>query len=308
MSDRASLQNRQFHGLWAPLLTPLDRTFSPDHDAFVEHGRFLLENGCHGLAPFGTTGEANSFSVAERIRALDALVDAGIDARSMIPGTGCCAGPDTVELTRHAVTAGCRGVLMLPPFYYKNPSEEGLYRAFAGVIDRVGDDRLKVLLYHIPQVSQVPIPHGVISRLSDAYPGVIAGLKDSSGDWSQTEGFIEAFPDLDIFPGSEILALKGMRAGGAGCISATANVNPSGIRAIIDAFVSGDGSADTRQDAANVLRRKFEKYPVVPAMKRLIAERLGKPQWAQPRPPFVPLDDDVWLALDADVGELDLAA
>ena len=308
MSDSAYPHGRQFHGLWAPLLTPLDRTFAPDHGAFAEHGRFLLENGCHGLAPFGTTGEANSFSVTERLQAVDALVTAGIDAQSLIPGTGCCAGPDTVELTRHAVTAGCSGVLMLPPFYYKNPSEEGLYRAFAGVIDRVGDDRLKVLLYHIPQVSQIAIPHGVISRLCDAYPGVIAGLKDSSGDWSQTEGFINAFPDLDIFPGSEILALKGLRAGGAGCISATANVNPSGIRAIIDAFVSGDASADALQETANTLRRKFEKYPVIPAMKRLISERLGKPQWAQPRPPFVPLDDEVWLALDAEVGDLDLAA
>ena len=308
MTDIAFPQDRRFNGLWAPVLTPLDRTFAPDHAAFVDHCKFLLANGCHGLAPFGTTGEANSFSVAERMNAVDAVVEAGIEPDLLIPGTGCCAGPDTVELTKQAVSLGCRGVLMLPPFYYKNPSSEGLYRAFAGVIDRVGDNRLKVLLYHIPKMSQIPVPHDVIARLCDAYPGVIAGIKDSSGDWSQTEAFIRSFPELDVFPGSEVFALQGLRAGGVGCISATANVNPSGIRAIIDAFISGDGSADRLQEDATALRRKFENFPVIPAMKRLIAERLGKPEWSQSRPPFVPLDDDAWLQLDADVGQLDLAA
>lgn len=306
MTARTSPLERPFHGLWSPILTPLNRTFSPDHAAFVEQARFMLDNGCHGIAPFGTTGEANSFSVGERRAALDALVEAGIEPARIIPGTGCCAGPDTVELTAHAVALGCAGVLMLPPFYYKNPSEEGLYRAFASVIDLVSDNRLKVLLYHIPPQAQVGIPHGVMRHLIDAYPGVIAGLKDSSGDWTSTAAYIEAFPDLDIFPGAETFLLKGLEAGASGCISATANVNPAGIRAIFDAFVEG-ADATAHQEKAFAIRKTFEGFPVIPAMKRLIAERRGKPEWAQPRPPFLPLPDEKWTELDRAVSSYELS-
>lgn len=297
MPDHAKLTDRPFHGVWSASLTPLNRTYSPDHGAFADHCRFQLENGCHGVAPFGTTGEANSFSVSERTAGLEALVKAGVPPEAMIPGTGCCAGPDTVTLTRHAVSLGCKGVLMLPPFYYKNPSEEGLYRAFSTVIDQVSDERLRVLLYHIPPMSQIPIPHGLIRRLSDAFPGVIAGLKDSSGDWASIEGFVRAFPDLAIFPGSELFMLDALRIGGAGCISATCNINAKAIRRVFDAFLAGDHSADQLQEKVSAARRAMQDYPVVPAMRRLIAERRKSPQWAQPRAPFLPLDEGSWKTL-----------
>jgi 4-hydroxy-tetrahydrodipicolinate synthase len=296
-------QDRPFHGIWSAILTPLGRTFAPDHKAFAAHARFLLDNGCHGIAPFGTTGEANSFSVAERMAGLEALVDAGISPATLIPGTGCCAGPDTVALTRHAASLGCKGVLMLPPFYYKNPSEEGLYRAFSTVIDRVADSRLRVLLYHIPPMSQIPIPHGLIRRLDDAFPGVIAGLKDSSGDWSSIENFIRAFPELAIFPGSEQLMLDALRIGGVGCISATCNINPHGIRAVFDAYVSGSADTDALQAKATAARQAIQAFPVIPAMKRLIAERRKMPEWEQPRAPFLPLDDAAWTTLDGVAAE-----
>src|SRR5450830_1959669 len=163
-------------GVFAPVVTPFKPDLSVDADLFVRHSRWLLSQGA-GLAIFGTNSEANSLSVSERTQLLDRLLNEGLDPARMLPGTGCCAIDDTVALTRHAVAAGCAGVLMLPPFYYKGVSDEGLYRSFARVIDAVADDRLRIYLYHIPPVSQVPITLTLIERLLKAFPGIIAGVK-----------------------------------------------------------------------------------------------------------------------------------
>src|SRR5438105_6063049 len=152
-------------GVLAPVLTPFDRDLNPDAGRFARFCRSLLEEGCTGLAPFGTTSEANSLSLDERERMLDAVLDAGIPAEKLMPGTGCSALPDTIRLSRKAARAGCAGVLMLPPFYYKNLTEEGIFRSFARAIEGAGEPRLRVYLYHIPQVSQVGIPLRVIERL-----------------------------------------------------------------------------------------------------------------------------------------------
>src|SRR3954471_4452210 len=167
-------------GVLAPVLTPFDRELNPDPAKFARFCRSLLEQGCSALAPFGTTSEANSLSLDERERLLDALLESGSPAEKLMPGTGCAALPDTVRLSRKAARAGCAGVLMLPPFYYKNLTEEGLFRSFAQAIAGVAEPRLRVYLYHIPQVSQVGIPLAVIARLVRAYPGVVIGMKDSS--------------------------------------------------------------------------------------------------------------------------------
>ncbi len=213
-------------GVLSPVLTPFEADFSPSVPRFVRHCRALVAQGV-GLAVFGTNSEGNSLSVAEKRTLLDALVAAGLPPSRMMPGTGTCALPDTIELTRHAVRAGCAGVLMLPPFYYKGVSDEGLYRSFAAVIDAVADPRLRVYLYHIPPVAQVGISLALIDRLLTAYPGVVAGIKDSSGDWNNTKAVIEAFAarGFEVYAGSETFLLQTLRAGGAGCISATANVN-----------------------------------------------------------------------------------
>src|SRR5437762_13667022 len=182
--------------------------------------------------PFGTTSEGNSLAAEERATLLESLVAAGINTSRMMPGTGCCSVTETVELTAHAVKHGCAGVLMLPPFYYKDVSEEGLYRYFSEVVQRVGDTRLKIYLYHIPAVAIVGITPKLVERLLKAYPGAIAGMKDSSGDWNNTKTFLDAFAKdaFDVFAGSESFLLANMRNGGAGTISATANVNPRAIR------------------------------------------------------------------------------
>src|SRR5215216_4852118 len=194
----------RIRGVLSPVVTPFDRELRPDGERLANHCRWLLEQGV-GLAVFGTNSEANSMSVAEKITLLDMLIAAGIPPARMMPGTGTSAFPDTVELTRYAVQLGCAGVLMLPPFYYKEVPDEGLFRSYAEVIERVGDSRLRIFLYHIPPVAQVPISLPLIERLMKAYPGTIAGIKDSSGDWNNTRAMLEQFqsPEFDVFAGSE---------------------------------------------------------------------------------------------------------
>src|SRR5262249_2897351 len=229
----------RIRGVLAPVVTPFKADLSADRDRFIRHCRWLLSQNC-GLAPFGTTSEANSMSADERISLLDSLVAAGLDPLRMMPGTGCCSIVETVALTGHAVKHGCAGVLMSPPFYYKDVTEEGLYRYFSEVVQRVGDARLRIYLYHIPPVAVVGITPNLVERLVKAYPSAIAGMKDSSGDWDNTKTFLDAFArgccqsgsDFDVFVGSETFLLANIGHGGAGTISATANVNPAAINAL----------------------------------------------------------------------------
>jgi len=265
----------------APVLTPFDAKLEVDIPRFVAHCRWLLAEGCSALAPFGTTGEANSLSVEERERMLLALLEADIPAEKLMPGTGCCALPDTVRLTRAAARAGCAGVLMLPPFYYKNVSDDALFRSYAAVIDRVADPRLRVFLYHIPQVSQVGIPLQVIQRLREKYPQLVAGLKDSGRDFAHTKTILEHVPGFRVFSGNEKFLLANLRAGGAGTITATANVN---ARAIVRAFHERTEEAQAEIDR---VRASFEQLPMIPALKAELARRNGDPAWRTVRPPLV---------------------
>ncbi len=288
-------------GVLSPVVTPFKSDLSPDADRFVRQCRWLLSQNV-GLAVFGTNSEANSLSVEERMELLDRLIEAGIDPARVMPGTGCCALPDTVRLTAHAVKLGCAGVLMLPPFYYKGVGEDGLYRAFAEVIERVGEARLRVYLYHIPPVAQVAIPLGLVQRLLKAYPTQTAGMKDSSGDWSNTKAFLDAFATagFDVFPGAETFLLQGMRHGGAGCISATANVHPGPISRLFETWQGAD--ADAQQARLDEIRGVFQRFPMIPALKAAVAHYGGDPAWDAVRPPLVELSGEQARAL---VAELD---
>ena len=218
---------------------------------------------------------------------MDALFDAGLPPQRMLPGVGCCAFPDTVELAKRAVAAGCAGVLMLPPFFYKNFTDDGLFRSYSEIIQRVGDARLRVYLYHIPPVSQVPLSAALIERLLTAYPKIVAGIKDSSGDWTHTAMLLENFQseDFDVFCGSEVFLLQTLRGGGAGSITATGNVNPAMIH---DLFVRWrEADADARQERITTIRRAFETLPTIAAMKCAIAWKRGDPQWREVRPPLM---------------------
>jgi 4-hydroxy-tetrahydrodipicolinate synthase len=279
---------QRIRGVLSPVVTPFNRDLSPDPARFIAQCRWLITQNC-GLAVFGTNSEANSLSANERIALLDALLAAGVDPSRMMPGTGCCALTDTVRLTEHAVKAGCAGVLMLPPFYYKDVTEEGLYRSFSEVVERVGDARLKVYLYHIPPVAVVGITPGLVERLLKKYPSAIAGMKDSSGDWNNTKTFLDAFAKsgFDIFPGSESFLLAGLRGGGAGCISATANVNPAAIDRLYREWKKTD--ADQQQEALNAVRKATGQYVMIPALKQVIAHFANDPDWVTVRPPLTEL-------------------
>ena len=283
------MTQQRIRGVLSPVVTPFNRDLSPDPQRFIAHCRWLLTQNC-GLAVFGTNSEANSLSVNERIALLDALLAADVDPSRMMPGTGCCALTDTVRLTEHAVKAGCAGVLMLPPFYYKDVSEDGLFRSFAEVVERVGDSRLRIYLYHIPPVAVVGITVKLVERLLKAYPTAIAGMKDSSGDWSNTESFLKAFAKsgFDVFPGSESFLLAAMRNGGAGCISATANVNPAAIDKLYREWQNPD--ADMQQEALNVVRKTVGQYVMIPALKQVIAYYSDDPAWPAVRPPLTELN------------------
>ncbi|WP_144151386.1 dihydrodipicolinate synthase family protein [Paraburkholderia sp. BCC1885] len=276
-------------GVLSPVLTPFNADGSPSAPRFVRHCRALLGQRV-GLAAFGTNSEANSLSLNEKRALLDALLEAGLPPQRMMPGTGACALPDTVELTRHAVTSGCAGVLMLPPFYYKGVSDEGLFRSFAQVIDAVGDARLRVYLYHIPPVAQVGISFGLIARLLKRYPGVVAGIKDSSGDWQNTAGLLREFQPagFDVFAGSETFLLRTLQGGGAGCITATGNVNAAAIARLAAHW--RDADATGQQQQLDTTRAVFQRFPMIAAMKAAIAWQAGDPGWANMRPPLVELD------------------
>jgi 4-hydroxy-tetrahydrodipicolinate synthase len=290
--------SQSIRGVLAPVVTPFKTDLSPDCERFVRHCQWLLSQNS-GLAVFGTNSEANSMSAAERMKLLDTLVAAGIDRSRVMPGTGCCSITETVELTAHAVKHGCAGVLMLPPFYYKNVSEEGLYRYFSEVVQRVGDTRLKIYLYHIPPVAIVGVTPKLVERLRKAYPNAIAGMKDSSGDWNNTKTFLDAFaetarPDrtgFDVFVGSESFLLANMRNGGVGTISATVNVNPAAIHKLYREWNTAD-DADQQQSKLNVVREVFSngKFPsMIAALKQAIALYGNDPEWTRLRPPLIEL-------------------
>jgi 4-hydroxy-tetrahydrodipicolinate synthase len=277
-------------GLLAPVCTPFREDLTPDPRRLTEHCRWLLSQNA-GLAVFGTNSEANSLSVEEKIELLDHLVDAGIDTARLMPGTGHCALTDTVRLTAHAVSLGCAGTLILPPFYYKDVSDDGLYAGFAEVIDRVGDENLRIYLYHIPPIAQVGISMQLVERLVKNYPKTVVGIKDSSADWNNTDALLKlGLDDFRVFAGSENFLLRNMQGGGAGCISATANINPAAIHALFENWESDQ--AEAMQSELDAVRAVVQRNPVIPALKATIGSYRDDSQWRNVRPPLVSLSAD----------------
>jgi len=296
------MPSQPFHGVLVPVLTPLTPRGEPDAGRFVAFCRWLLDQGAGGLAVFGTTSEANSMSGPERMALLDALIEAGIPAGKLMPGTGACSMTEAASLARHAVGHGCGGALMLPPFYYKGVPDEGIFAFVSGVIDRVASTALRIYLYHIPPVAQVGYSLDLVGRLIKAYPETVVGLKDSSGDWSNTAALLDRYPGFAVFPGSEVFLLDALRQGGAGCITASGNVNVPGIRKLYENWRGPQ--ADALQAELTALRKALQAYPMVPALKRIVAHFHNDPDWAAVRPPMLPLDAAQSTALLADLAKL----
>jgi 4-hydroxy-tetrahydrodipicolinate synthase len=280
------------NGVFCAALTPLDADLAPDHAVFAKHCRHLLDEGCDGIALLGTTGEANSFSGAERKALLEAAVGAGIAPSQLMPGTGVPALTETVDLTRHALSLGVTTVVMLPPFYYKDITDDGLYASYSEVVQRLGDPHLKIVLYHIPQMSHQPIPHAVIARLRAAYPATIVGIKDSSGDFANMTAMIEKFEGFAVLAGADPLLLPLLKKGGAGCITATSNLVARDLAYVFAHFNDGDAALDAAQQRVVKARERASLFPQIAALKALLAQRTGHIGWHRLRPPLVPLSQE----------------
>ena len=291
-----------FAGVLVPVLTPFTQSGAPDAGRFIAFCRWLLSEGADGLAIFGTTSEANSMAAGERMELLDRLIAAGIPAAKLMPGAGACSMTEAATLIRHAVGHGVGGVLLLPPFYYKGMNDDGLFAFFAGVIDRVGSSALRIFLYHIPPQTVLGLSLALVGRLIKAYPQTVIGLKDSSGDWNNTVALLDAFPDFAVFPGSEVFLLDGLRKGGVGCITATGNVNVPGIRKVYENWRTPQ--ADALQAEITNVRKTIQAYPMVPALKRIVAHFHHDPEWAAVRPPMVPLTEAQSAALIGDLARI----
>lgn len=293
-------------GVIAPNLTPFRDDLSVDTDRYVAHAKSLLDDGCVGLAPFGTTGEALSVGMAERKDALQALVDGGIDPKRLIPGTGLTNLPDTIELTRHALELGCAAVMTLPAFYFKGVSDDGLHAYFTRLIEGVDHADLKIYLYHIPQVSGVGLPVGLVRRLRQDFPDQIIGIKDSSGDWQNTAALLE-IDGLIVYPGSELPLMEAMALGAPGCISATANLNAAAIAKSVALLAAGrDDAARTHHAEVRKFREIVQGYAPIPAQKRLLALSSGQADWANVRPPLLPMSEDAGRAVARELSEAGL--
>lgn len=284
------MSTNQLAGILAPVITPFDARFEPDAERLVRHCRWLLERDA-GLSPFGSSSEGNSLAVDEKIELLERLVEAGLPPARMMPGTGCCALPDSVRLTRRAVELGCAGALMLPPFFYKDLTDDDLYGYFAEVIAAVGDSGLRIYLYHIPQISGVPITLTLIERLLRDFPANVVGIKDSSGNWDNMRAVLENFqPEgFDLFSGQDDHLLATLRGGGKGGILGSANFNPRQSAGLCRDFAGDD--ADRRQQALSAVWAEILEYPIFPAMKAAVAGVMGDAEWRRPRPPLSALDD-----------------
>jgi 4-hydroxy-tetrahydrodipicolinate synthase len=277
-------------GVIAPILTPFNDDLSIATDLYVAHARWLFEQGCAGIAPFGTTGEALSVGIDERIAAIRALLDGGIDPARVIPGTGLTNIADTVRLSRACLDMGCAAVMTLPPFYFKGVSNDGLYAYFEQLIAMLGVDA-RIFLYHIPPIAVVGIPPALVKRIHRDFPAQVIGIKDSSGDWENTRELLR-IDDLIVYPGSELRLLDALELGAPGCISATANINASAIAGVIEAYDRGDLEiAQGLLLAVRRFRETVQDYGPIPAQKRLLTIATGDVRWANVRPPLTAMCD-----------------
>ena len=284
-----TMKEKKMTGVMTPILTPFNDDLSFAPDLYLDQAKWLLDQGIHFISPFGTTGEALSMTIAERLTAVDALIKGGIDPAVLMPGTGLCNLADTVELCRHAIDRGCRAVMVLPPFFYKNASDEGLYAYFSRLVEVVNSAELQICMYHIPPLAGIGFTPELAARLSQSFPEIFVAYKDSSGDFENTKAVIAAAPEVAVFPGSELFLKEGLEHGGMGCISATCNVNPAAIRQVYDVGI-GDQSDDLEAINNKMVsfRRTVEKYGPIPAMKGMLAVKREDSRWRNVRPPILP--------------------
>ncbi len=293
-------------GVFAAALTPLNSTLEPDRDALIAHCQWLLGHGCDGLAILGSTGEANSLTLDQRLDIIGFVADE-LPTEKLMIGTGACATADAITLTGAAVARGMTNVLVLPPFYYKPISDDGVFRYYQSLIDSVADSNLRIYLYNFPQLTGFSFSSELVGRLRDKFGAVIAGMKDSSGDWAHMSEICNSQPGFDVFAGTETYLLDILRAGGVGCISATANVTSAMCQAVYQEWLARNVSgADALQSKLTDTRMALQAYPPVPTLKSLMAREslAGGAKWQHMLPPFVRLDSSAANNLQESLAEL----
>jgi 4-hydroxy-tetrahydrodipicolinate synthase len=289
--EMAEMQVEGIRGLIAPILTPFNDDLSVATSLYVAHAKWLFDQGCAGIAPFGTTGEALSVGIDERIAAIRDLIDGGIDAARMIPGTGLSNVADTARLSRACLDMGCAGVLTLPPFYFKSVTEDGLYRHFEQLIGSIGSDA-RIYLYHIPPIAIVGVSPALAARLHADFPDQIVGIKDSSGDWDNTRALLD-IDGMIVYPGSELPLLDALELGAPGCITATANINAGDIVRVLNLHEQADiAGAQALHETVKRFRLLMQDYDPIPAQKRLLAIATDDLRWANVRPPLTAMSEE----------------
>lgn len=305
MTEHTTTNNSAaFRGIWPALLTPLDSDLNIDHTRLAAHCQELLAKGCGGVTPFGTTGEGPSFSMAERKETIEQLIKNGIPAAQIMVSTSCAALPETLELTLHALRAGAHGCLMLPPFFLKGVSDEGIIDCYRYVIDAVNKSdvvgKLKLYLYHIPQVSGVGLSPHVISTLKTLYPDTIRGIKDSACTMAHSIGLAENFmKDLTVYVGFEPDLPEMGRRGSTGAISGLANFMPR----VVGQLVMQPDAATTAAERERVIRliHLLGGYSLMPSLKGIMAILNNEPAWLRVRAPLVALRSEEFKALEQQI-------
>lgn len=275
-------------GVLAASLTPLTSDGTPNGPALARHVHRLLRTGCDAVLLFGTTGEGLSFTVEERTAALEAVLKADIPSHRLLVGTGALPLSDATTLTTHATDQGVGGVLVMPPFHLPTPTDEGLLSAYDRVIQSVGSNDLHLYFYHYPQLFGTSVSFSLIEELRTRYPETVAGVKDSSGEWDHFESLSASFPELQMFTGTERFLAPGLAAGGAGCISATANLTAPIAQAVLQAWRNGNDPAPF-QSVLTERREALSRFHNIPALKQMMAWQTNEEGWTRVQPPLSPL-------------------
>ena len=289
-----SSENR-IKGALAASLTAFKNDLTLDFSKTISHGHNLLAQGLDGIVFFGTTGEGNSLSVLEKKDFIDKLIEEDFPTNKVMIGTGACSLTDAVELSKFSLEAGIKDCLILPPFYYKNPSDDGLFSYFSEIIQRLGSEELRIQIYHFPAVSQIPITHGLIERLLKEYPENIVGIKDSGGDLNNMLSMCKNFDDFDVYAGSETFFLPVLKAGGAGTITATANLTAKKCVSVYKAFKGGGEDSQSIQNELSTQRALLQKacssVGFSSGLKLILSSLENDPEWRICRPPFASISE-----------------
>jgi 4-hydroxy-tetrahydrodipicolinate synthase len=293
-------------GVVTAVLTPLDQSSKPNLDKLQRHIRVLELDGSNALLMLGTTGEGPSFSITERKDILEAAIQAA-GKMEVMAQTGCASLTDTIDLTRHAFKAGLHKVTVMPPFFFKDVSDDGLFDYYSRIIEEAVPIEGGLMLYHIPQVTQVPISFSLLDRLLNTYGERIAGIKDSTGDLGHLKELCKRFPQLSVFTGNDQLILEALRAGAAGCVTGVVNAFAPLATAIIQAFRSGNQEADGYQRQLTMVWEVLDRYqPYTSLLKSLAALRYQDSGWLNVRPPVDQMSSEQMELMFGELRKIDL--